>query len=282
MAELDHFAIMSIAYQRFISGIQVLTATNNPCHLTLYYTASTPLTHKVTRIQRGLPTPWGAYWCFAGWTAVPQDEAGDTLNHTFSMPDWSFCLTRWFTFRGNVAGVLSPSCGPIIKHHNDLIPYTRYQFYDGISNTAFLTSATTKLAQTFTPQTPHSLTQLRLLLSRSGLPGIMNIAIEGTLLTGRPDDTILTTGTFDGDALPPLAPDPPEWITIPISPLTLPAGTMYAIVLYGGDNSNQVAWRAQDLDPYPRGRAWGWFDPPGNWFGAGTFDHLFEDWGLPI
>jgi len=116
MAALDHFAIMSIARRHFTNAFIVRLSTNNPVHLSLYYTPEKPLKHKVERIQRGLATMWGAYFCFVGWKFIPQIEAGDTLDHTFIVPDQSYLSRLWYTFRGTIAGELSPSCGPIIEH----------------------------------------------------------------------------------------------------------------------------------------------------------------------
>ncbi|GAG83791.1 unnamed protein product, partial [marine sediment metagenome] len=45
-------------------------------------------------------------------------EAGDTLYHTFIIPEWEYCQTKWFTFRGEVDDILSPSVGPIFEHHH--------------------------------------------------------------------------------------------------------------------------------------------------------------------
>ncbi|MBA7549626.1 hypothetical protein ES705_42116 [subsurface metagenome] len=122
MSNLEHFAIMDIDYIHAPSSITIITRTNNPCHLTCYYTDKKPLKHHTTRIVRGLEVPWGVYFCFVGWKAVKQNEPGDTRTHTFDIPDWSFCQTRWFTFRGTVAYVLSPSVGPIFKHHHPGLP----------------------------------------------------------------------------------------------------------------------------------------------------------------
>jgi len=116
--ELQHFALLDITYDHKTTFITIQVNTNNPCHLTSYYTAIKPVRHKTTRIVRGLPAPWGAYWCFVAWKSVEQQEAGDTWSHTFDIPAWSYCQTNWFTFRGTISGVLSPSNTPIIQHHH--------------------------------------------------------------------------------------------------------------------------------------------------------------------
>ena len=116
--ELQHFAVLEVSYLHFETSIVITCTTNNPCHLTLYYTEKEPLRHATSRVKRGVALPWGAYFCFVAWNSVEQQEAGDTLTHTFEVPDWSYCQTKWFTFRGTVNGTLSPSVTALIKHHH--------------------------------------------------------------------------------------------------------------------------------------------------------------------
>lgn len=116
--ELQHFAVLEVSYWYKIASIIITCSTNNPCHLTCYYTGKEPVRHATTLVKRGVALPWGAYFCFVAWKSVEQQEPGDTLTHTFEVPDWSYCQTKWFTFRGNVAGQLSPSVSALIKHHH--------------------------------------------------------------------------------------------------------------------------------------------------------------------
>ena len=120
--ELQHFAVLEVSYSHFETSIVITCTTNNPCHLTLYYTDKEPLRHATSRVVRGLSLPWGAYWCFVAWNSVEQQEAGDTYIHTFEVPDWSYCQTKWFTFRGTVAGEVSPSVSALLKHHHPGLP----------------------------------------------------------------------------------------------------------------------------------------------------------------
>ena len=119
---LQHFAVLEVSYLHQLTSIIITCRTNNPCHLTLYYTEKEPVRHATSLVKRGLAVPWGAYFCFVAWNSVEQQEAGDTLIHTFEVPDWSYCQTKWFTFRGTVAEVLSPSVTALLKHHHPGIP----------------------------------------------------------------------------------------------------------------------------------------------------------------
>jgi len=62
--------------------------------------------------------PWGTYFCFVSYKLVEQAEPGDTLIHTFSIPEWEYCQTRWFFFQGTVDGLESPSFTCIFEYHH--------------------------------------------------------------------------------------------------------------------------------------------------------------------
>ncbi len=121
---MNNFAVIDIAYLYFDNCVRILITTNTPCHLTLYYTDKKPGRHETSRTDRGLTLPWGAYFCFVAWQEGEQTEPGDTLIHTFEICDWYICQTKWFAFRGTVAGELSPSVSPIFKHHKSWIGAT--------------------------------------------------------------------------------------------------------------------------------------------------------------
>ena len=74
--ELQHFAVLTISYFHLGSSIFIVTTTNNPCHLTCYYTDKTPVRHATSLVKRGVALPWGAYFCFVAWKSVEQQEAG--------------------------------------------------------------------------------------------------------------------------------------------------------------------------------------------------------------
>ena len=123
--ELQHFAVLQIYYFYTETSIIIECSTNNPCHLWCYYTDKQPVRHATSRVVRGLALPWGAYWCFVAWNSVEQQQAGDTLVHTFEITPWSYCQTKWLCFRGTVAGAISPSASPLIKLHHPGPPVTK-------------------------------------------------------------------------------------------------------------------------------------------------------------
>ncbi|MBA7586463.1 hypothetical protein ES708_28464 [subsurface metagenome] len=115
---MNNFAVLNIAYSHTPTTILITITTNNPCHLTCYYTDKEPARHRTARNQRGLTLPWGAYYCFVAWLSVEQIEPGDTLTHTFEVTPWQYCQTKWFAFRGTVAATLSPSVSCLFEHHH--------------------------------------------------------------------------------------------------------------------------------------------------------------------
>ncbi len=115
---MNNFAVLNIAYTPVPTALSFIIETNNPCHLTCYYTDKEPARHRTARNQRGLTLPWGAYYCFVAWLSVEQIEPGDTLTHTFHITPWAYCQTKWFAFRGTVAGELSPSVSALFKYHH--------------------------------------------------------------------------------------------------------------------------------------------------------------------
>jgi len=112
----NNFAVTSITYNVWDAVFNVETVSNTSCHLWCYYTFITPDKHRSTRNFRGKILPWGAYFCFVAWRIVEQDEPGDTLIHTFTFPSWLQGQTRYITFKGNIAGIASPSVGPIMEY----------------------------------------------------------------------------------------------------------------------------------------------------------------------
>ncbi|MBA7524593.1 hypothetical protein ES705_16734 [subsurface metagenome] len=124
-----NWGIFKITYADAPSFEIVKTTTDNPCHLTLYWTLNKPLTHKKIIALRGMTLPWGAYFCLNALNAIEQEEGGDTLTHTFICPDWFYCQTRYFVMAGTVEGIVSPSTSAIYeRHHPGALPFVNGDF----------------------------------------------------------------------------------------------------------------------------------------------------------
>ena len=119
MTSTELWALLSIEQISTVDGYLIIATTDVPCHLWAYYTFEEPWVHRTTRVRRGVNYPWFAYWCFVSWKKVEQQEAGDTLIHTFLIPSLIYCQTFWTALAGTIGGVRSPSESPIFKKHYD-------------------------------------------------------------------------------------------------------------------------------------------------------------------
>ena len=134
-------------------------------------------------------------------------------------------------------------------------------------------------AQTFTTESPHAVTSVKLKLRRVGLPGTVTVSIRATDGVGHPTGTDLTSGTTDGDTLP-LA-SPYEWREITLPPYSLTSSTKYAIVLRApaGDTANYLGCC---FDNAPGGYAGGNSEissNSGSTWTTGDNDFMFEVYG---
>ncbi|GAJ12147.1 unnamed protein product, partial [marine sediment metagenome] len=198
---IDNFAVLDMDYIHLAIGLIILLPTATPCHLTCYYTDKKPLKHHTERIIRGLTVPWGVYFCFVGWKAVEQNEPGDTLYHTFTFPDWEFCQTKWFTFRGEVDNILSPSVGPIFEHHHPgvIAGIEEQPLYDGV---VFVLPTRTKCGQRLTI-TNRRVAKLAFVLERYGGGWTSDISFTIRRVS---DDSIIATKVWGLEAIVPSVP----------------------------------------------------------------------------
>lgn len=278
---MNNFAVLEINYLHLTNAILIRNTTNNPCHLTCYYTDKKPGRHKTSRTDRGLTLPWGAYFCFVAWQSVEQNEPGDTLSHTFEIPDWTFCQTKWFVFRGTINGELSPSVSPVFEHHHIGIPVI-FEYYNTGGDTTYGTnSATSWLGQTFTPSISHNIKSVKLLLNRRRTPGIITVSIRETDVNGKPTGSDLCLGTTNGDTLPTTLPY--EWREITLGAgHTLLTGIKYAIVVRVLNPSGDwIGWRTDRSSPTYTGGDYCFSLNSGTTWTLDTGkDRLFEEWGL--
>ncbi|MBA7633840.1 hypothetical protein ES703_41411 [subsurface metagenome] len=280
--ELQHFAVLEVSYLHKPTSIVITCRTNNPCHLTLYYTEKEPVRHATSLVKRGLAVPWGAYFCFVAWNSVEQQEAGDTLIHTFEVPDWSYCQTKWFTFRGTVAGELSPSVTALLKHHHPGVPPPqKFEFYHHPRPTYSNIYEPNQSGQTFTPTQRHLLTMVKTFMTRaSGTYPTQNVKIKEA-----PDDTptgpVLSSGHQTWAVIPDGA--VPAWIETEMSPCVLEPGTKYAKIVHTSFVGQGILrWRYRSMDAdYPRGLRIHSSDSGNTWSKFPVHDFLFEEWGIP-
>lgn len=115
---MNNWFITDYEQIQLYDGFRIEFTTNTPCHLFCYWTNKKPWVHRSAGDKRGLLLMFYQYFCFVAWTKIDQNEAGDTLFHSFTLSSWPYCETRWFVFSGEVNSIKSPSIGPIIQKHN--------------------------------------------------------------------------------------------------------------------------------------------------------------------
>jgi hypothetical protein len=116
------WALLTIAYTPALTTVMVTTTTNVACHLWARWSENEPQFHPLTMRIRGIDVPWSLRTCFTAYQDLEQNEAGDTLTHTFTWTPWVVCVTRWFYFYGTIGGLKSPSTSGIFRYHNQFVP----------------------------------------------------------------------------------------------------------------------------------------------------------------
>ncbi|GEM_PF-282338 len=158
-------------------------------------------------------------------------------------------------------------------------PQTLHEYYNTGDDTAHSFYGVYWDAQTFTPQVTHQIASVKLLLYRTGNPGTVTVSIRATS-GGLPTGADLASGTTNGNTLPDTSPG--EWHTITFTtPITLTAGTMYAIVVRvpSGSTTNRLHWRFDSTSAtYPRGTKCRSSDSGSSWTSDTTHDFMFEEY----
>jgi hypothetical protein len=136
-------------------------------------------------------------------------------------------------------------------------------------------------SQTFTPQSSHKITLVKLKLCRVGSPGTGTVSIKATNAQGKPTGADLCSASIDGNALP----------TDPIllgfslgAGVSLNAGTKYAIVwrFPSGDASNYARTRHKYPGACAGGTAVTSSDSGATWEVVTDWDFVFQDWGVSL
>lgn len=135
-------------------------------------------------------------------------------------------------------------------------------------------------AHTFTVGTVSTnenfnITSTKILIYRDGNPGTITVSIQSVDGSSKPSGVDLSSGTTDGNTL--TTDFSGEWREIIMSSYELQASTKYAIVarISGGDSSNEVRWRNNNLGGYAGGSALLSSDSGSTWSTLGN-DFAFE------
>ena len=131
--------------------------------------------------------------------------------------------------------------------------------------------------QQFTTTSAHSITSIKARLTRnSATPGTITVGIYTVDGDGYPD-TLLCSGTTDGNTLP-------EYETVELREITLGEGadlenaTQYVIVIYGA--STYVYWKMRTDGEYTGGNMVVSTDSGSSWSDYAARDAMFEVYGI--
>lgn len=114
---LRWWALLDIEQTITPTGYKIVVTTNILCHLKMRWTTKHPWIHKKAILTRGIRTKDDVRFCFVVYEDNEQEEAYDTIKHTFIKEPWPSCETRWFYFYGTIQGEVSPSTSPIFEKH---------------------------------------------------------------------------------------------------------------------------------------------------------------------
>jgi hypothetical protein len=140
------------------------------------------------------------------------------------------------------------------------------------------------LAQTFTAISTHTITMVKLrIFGRGTPPPDVIVSIKATDSNGHPSGPDLTSGVISSNQITiDLA---GQWNSVPLTPITVTAGTRYAIVarsVWANEPITYFAWKSNYIDTSatlpPEGYDGGnmeYTDSTGHWF-ARDRDFLFE------
>ncbi|MBA7533843.1 hypothetical protein ES705_26089 [subsurface metagenome] len=107
-----------------------------------------------------------------GFIFTVDTPPGDTLTHTFIVPDWQYCQTKFFYFWGKVSGVTCVSTSPPFHYHNaykaPLYVETsdKYDLSWSLNHPAQCYNAD---GQLFTPDHDYTVTRISLITTQSSL-----------------------------------------------------------------------------------------------------------------
>lgn len=137
-----------------------------------------------------------------------------------------------------------------------------------------------RIGQAIMSSITHTITSVKLLLSKAGTPGpLVTVTIQGES-NSKPDGTPIASGTI---AITEFPDAPTEFSEIEFeTPVELDADTPYWIVVDpgSGDDSNYITWRADKSSPtYENGVVATSNDGGSNWTLEVGWDMMFEEYG---
>lgn len=161
----------------------------------------------------------------------------------------------------------------------------RFQYYiTGEDGDVTINGSSIRWAQTFTPAVGHTITSIKLKLTKAASPGTLYAGIMNTT-ANVPSGSVLAQGTTNGNTLPNYPTG--QWREFTLdTPLLLGAGVKYAIVLWGPSTSGtNKAYPRCDVtaSAYPGGHVYRSVNSGATWPDSyPSWDFMFEEWGEPL
>lgn len=110
------WACLSLTEICLADGYTFKATTNRPIHLWLRQTDEPFRKHMKSEIVRGETKMTDLRFCFTQFSDIEQEEAGDTLEHTWTLRTWWVPSTRYFYLWGTENDIISPSTSNIFKY----------------------------------------------------------------------------------------------------------------------------------------------------------------------
>ena len=119
----NHFSVRDVIFTPTDTGVKVVVETDVLCRLICRQTSTVPQIHKKPVLRRGVWLNDDVRFCFVAYSDHEQEEAGDTLIHTFIKEPWTPCTTKWMYFWATIDGEVCVSTSAMFAHHNPVPPY---------------------------------------------------------------------------------------------------------------------------------------------------------------
>jgi hypothetical protein len=137
------------------------------------------------------------------------------------------------------------------------------------------------LAQTFTPSTTHTLTEIKVTVYRVNSPGTVTVRIRATT-SDLPSGLDLDSGTFNGDSVT-ASTDGEEVSVAMTGAVVLSSGTKYAVIISadGASGANEIRWIADKTSAgYTGGNYYESANQGSTWSEFSGHDEYFKEYGL--
>ncbi len=291
-----HISYRDVNFASLYAGVLITVTTDVPCHCFVRLTTHEPWIHKKPSLRRGVAFAEDVRFCFTVFWDNEQEEAGDTLIHTFVKPDWPHCQTRWFYFWGKVADEVSPSESAFFKYHYFAPPPPVVPSYTAtMGNDCQLEhdidyggcQGWNAFSQRFVPDHNYIGLRLSVLLTKYDLTRRGPFMVMLTLDDEPPwAPTILWSQAMHSDALP--IKSDHRWTSFVLPSVTIQKDTAYRITVYttpGWQVWANGAWSVAEYLAYlnwPRYTASDLYTRGESWHGVDFKDEQFGWSGIDI